>query len=185
MYEVDQILDAHAPWKWMTFDDCMPFWVTREFLSCCKQRDALEKKSKISGLLSDRCNYTKARNRVTNFKKQVKRDHFKVAFENAGSDPKKLWRVIKLLLGSNHKKSKISEINGHSDPEQMANEINNYFADIGGNLAAKIPDSLLELDLEFKDKCGYLPLSARCQAAYNGLHLADYLRKLQCDSLHI
>ena len=26
----------------------------------------------------------------------------------------------------------------------------------------------------FKDKCVYLPLSARCYAAYSGLHLADF-----------
>ena len=41
--EFNLILDQHSPWKWMSFDDNMPFWVTRELLSCCKQRDALEK----------------------------------------------------------------------------------------------------------------------------------------------
>ena len=32
----------------------------------------------------------------------------------------------------------------------MADHINNFFVDIGGNLASEIPDSLLEMDLNFK-----------------------------------
>ena len=40
------ILDRHAPWKWMFFEDNIPQWATREFLSYCKQRDALEKSLK-------------------------------------------------------------------------------------------------------------------------------------------
>ena len=115
VFEFNSILDTHAPWKWMCFEDNLPVWATRELLSCCKQRDALEKQAKKSGLLSDRCKYTRARNSVTNFKKVLKRDHFQMAFEDAGSDLKKLGRVIRQVLGSGQKKSKITEINGHTD----------------------------------------------------------------------
>ena len=134
----------------MYFDDQIPEWATREFLSCCKHRDSLEKKSKISGSLADRCKYVKARNSVTNFKRNLKENFFQTAFNEAGDDPKKIWRVIRQLLGSGQKKSKIMEINGKSDPTEMADEINNFFADIGSNLTAELPDSMLEIDMAFR-----------------------------------
>ena len=193
--------------------------------------DTLEKKSKLSGSLADRCKFARARNDVTSLKRNLKENYFQQAFDDAGNDPKKIWRIIRQLLGSGQRKSNIMEINRTTDAHSMANEINNFFSDIGGKLASEIPDSLLDLDFTFngdyekfsfrpvmekevkkllrsmlinkstgvdgisicflKDKCGYLPLSTRCHATYNGLHLTDfcffsqYLIKLPSDSLHI
>ena len=63
---------------------------------------------------------------------------------------KKLWRIIKQLLGTNKKKSKINEINGKTDSADMAEQINQFFINIGPDLARNIPDSLLDMDLSFK-----------------------------------
>ena len=50
--DLNSILDKHAPWRWMHFEDNLPVWTTREPLSCCKQRDHVEKiKAKISGIV--------------------------------------------------------------------------------------------------------------------------------------
>ena len=41
------------------------------------------------------------------------------------------------------------EINGKNTDSDMAEEINNFFADIGPGLADKIPDSVLHRDYSF------------------------------------
>ena len=46
VHDFNSILDCHAPWKDMLIDDNLPVWATRELLSCCKRRDALEKRLK-------------------------------------------------------------------------------------------------------------------------------------------
>ena len=38
---------------------------------------------------------------------------------------------------------------GNSDPKSMANILNDYFTDIGPNLSAEMPDSLLDINYEF------------------------------------
>ena len=92
-----------------------------------------------------------ARNQCTQFKRNLRRDFYLAAFESAGRDSKKLWSVVKKLFGNNKKGNKINSINGSSDPEIMANSINDFFADIGPSLADKIPDSMLNVDYEFRE----------------------------------
>ena len=73
------------------------------------------------------------------------------AFADAGNDQKKLWRIIRQLFGNSKKRSQINTINGYSEPLHKANAINNFFIDIGPDLADAIPDSLLEPDYELRE----------------------------------
>ena len=57
---------------------------------------------------------------------------------------------MKQRFGNKKGKNNISSINSKVEAEDMATEINNFFADIGPRLADSIPDSLLEVDLEFR-----------------------------------
>ncbi len=43
--DFNEILDRHAPWKWMHVSVDLPDWATREFLSICRTRDHLKQKA--------------------------------------------------------------------------------------------------------------------------------------------
>ncbi len=143
------ILDRHAPWRLMKFTDNIPEWCTKEFLSLCKDRDYVKArydkfKSPIDEELARR-----KRNQTVNMGKELKCNYFKAALDNVGNDSKKLWKIIKQLLGTKKGKNKIQELNGKSDPSEMADILNDYFTDIGPNLAAEMPASLLDIDYTF------------------------------------
>ncbi len=144
------VLDKHAPWRTMVFENNLPVWITREFLSMCKLRDNKKKVSKKNGNQELKQEYNRIRNRVTQFGRSLKQNYFSMVFEEAGNDSMKLRCIIKQLFGIGHKNHKINEINGSTNDKDMAKVINNVFADVGSNLAKEIPDSLLELDLTFK-----------------------------------
>ena len=84
-----------------------------------------------------------------NFRNTLRRDYFKAAFREAGNNQKRLWKIVKQLFGNPKKRSKINTINGRENPKDMADEINQYFADIGPNLAASMSESLLDENYEF------------------------------------
>ena len=71
------------------------------------------------------------------------------AFNGAGNDAKKLWKLIRQLFGNPKCKAKIMQIGSETSDLGMASEIIYFFADISPNLAAGIPDSLLECDYTF------------------------------------
>ena len=75
--------------------------------------------------------------------------YFINALQDAGDNLKKLWRIVKQLLGNSKQKNQILDINGYTKPKDMANQINDFFADIGPNLARDIPDSLININYEF------------------------------------
>ena len=56
---------------------------------------------------------------------------------------------MRQLFGSKKGKNRINSINGKVDLKDMANDINDFFADIGPRLAEGIPDSLLDIHLYF------------------------------------
>ena len=71
------------------------------------------------------------------------------AFQEVNGDSKKFWKIVRQLLGGKKSKSSFCEINGQTDSTKMANEINNFFSEIGPELANQIPDSLIDLDFSF------------------------------------
>ena len=78
----------------------------------------------------------------------MKRLYFRNSIRDAGRDSKKLWGIIKQLLRQGKSKIHINELNGKSENTAIAEELATYFGDIGPNLAAEIPDSLLEINYE-------------------------------------
>ena len=135
----------------MSFDLSLLVWITKEYLSECKERDRLLKRSKKTGRDCDNIKYRRIRNRVVNFRKTLKKSYFKTEFHEAGTDQKKLWKIVKQLYGNPKRRNKINTINGEEEPEKMADEINRYFIDIAPDLAAAMHESLLDGDYVFND----------------------------------
>ena len=68
-----RVLDKHAPWRNMTFDNNLPAWVTRELLSEIKQRTHLEKKAHRTNNLCDIIAMKHKRNYITGLKRNLKK----------------------------------------------------------------------------------------------------------------
>ena len=142
------ILDKHAPYKsFYSRRDRQP-WVTTEYLEGANERDNKLAQSETSNNPQDRIEYKRIRNRVVGLKRDLKRLFFQRSIEDSYGDSSKLWKALKHFLNNSKISNKITCINGKTDAEGIANEINDYFIDIGSNLSDKIPNSTLELNLD-------------------------------------
>ena len=56
--------------------------------------------------------------------------------------------MLKSMLNCNTASTTIGDIEGCSTPIEVSERFNEFFSNIGADLAANIPNSLLELDLE-------------------------------------
>ena len=91
------ILDHHAPYKNMHFDENIPVWMTHELLAEIKVRNSLTKKADRTKNNIDIRLAKMKRNYITGFKRNLKRNYFKQAIENVKDDPIKLWRILRAL----------------------------------------------------------------------------------------
>ena len=82
----NHVLDRHAPWESMRFDGDLPAWVTKEYLSECKQRYIALRKSRKTKRLVDGARYRRLKNKVVRFRNTLKQDFFITAFNEAGTD---------------------------------------------------------------------------------------------------
>ena len=143
------VVDKHCPFKFMSFDDNLPVWATRELLSEIKLRNSLTKKADRTKNEYDIYMAERKRNYITGFKRNLQKTYFTRSIEEHKQDPKKLWKILRLLVGSGKSKTKIMSLNGRTGNEDMSNELNRFFSEIGPNLASQIPDSLLNQNYEF------------------------------------
>ena len=145
--------------KQMNFSDNRPPWLTNEFFSVANERDIAQAKSERTKNEADKKEYRRLRNKVTEFKRCLKKEYFQTALNQAGRNSQKLWKVIKQLFRKGKNSQVFIEINGKYDHKEMADEINRYFCEIGPNLADKIPDSLLKADYKANDNLSVFELS--------------------------
>ena len=107
------------------------------------------------------------RNFVTGLKKNLKKTFFQNALDRAKGDSKKLWKIIRLLVGNKKRKNNIFSLNGKTSNNEMAEELNKFFANVGPELAAKIPESLLEKNYNF---IGNRPVFSFSETTYDDIH---------------
>ena len=146
-----QILDKHAPLQnKKTKLNKIP-WINNEIKSLIIKRDKLKRKAIITKLNSDWQNYKKMRNDITTLLRQEKRNYYSNKLLTEKSNPKAASKTINHLLGKNRGSTKVNELdlNGTSvtDSNEIAESLNDYFSNIGPNLAHQIENS----DCDFKD----------------------------------
>ena len=86
--------------------------------------------------------YTQYKNKLTSLLRASKKMYYAQQFENEKNSIRNTWKVINLILNK-QKSSKIitsiiSEGNLVSDPNEIADCFNDYFTNIGPNLASNI-----------------------------------------------
>ena len=81
-------------------------------------------------------------------KRELKRLFFQDSIREAGSDSAKLWKVLKRLLQNTTKRDQINSIDNLTNLIDIVNALNDYFTNVGANLANRIPTSDLELNFD-------------------------------------
>ena len=137
-----QTIDKHAPRRPITrreqFSKRKP-WTTNGLLTSVKTKVCLLKrfvKFKTSESYNKYKRYRSLLNRVV---KQAKIRYYHLAINNSRGNSGELWKVIRKLIQSRKPKQTASTLIENSNYEMESAEfLNNYFVNIGENLAKKI-----------------------------------------------
>ena len=151
---INENMAIHLPTKIIKFNKYKHKkspWVTSELLKAIKTRDDKYRKWKSCTPNSTQYEYCKTdfnaySKTVNQLIRKAKHDYYFTTFDKYKGDIKKTWRTINSILNRNRKinhfPSHIIGSNGKIyDKVEMANELNNYFCNIGQKLANKIPNS--------------------------------------------
>ena len=97
-----------------------------------------------NSLFTYNVNIQKIRNHVNIELRKAKTNYFSSRIANQKYNPKEAWRLINNLLGKQNKNSKVNELkvgggNILNNPKDIAEGFNNYFSNIGLDLASQIP----------------------------------------------
>ena len=123
-------------------------WITKSLLKCINKKNNLYCKYKSKPTVQTKSNYSRYRNTLTTSLRLAKKNYFTRQFNLHKDDIKSTWRVINNVLKTKNKSTPVTKIIVNEtvtvDPLAIAEEFNNYFVNIGPNLAQNIPESDLD-----------------------------------------
>ena len=89
--------------------------------------------------------YKQTRNKVNIEMKKAKKDYYSKRIAGQKQNPKEAWKTINNLLGRQNKPTKVNELsisgNNLTNSEDIAEGFNEFFSNIGPDLASKIDTS--------------------------------------------
>lgn len=131
-------------------------WITPGILKCIRNRDNLYKKvKKHPDNETHKTTYKRYRNFCSSLLKKLKRDYEKLQFENAGKSSKKIWKIVKEITYSTKPKDSLTDLISTNDPQNSANNVNQYFANVGKTLAEKIMKNNLRTGPITNNSCSH------------------------------
>ena len=140
-----EVLDKHAPLQHKKIRSKKVSWITSDIKKLIFARDKLKRKAILTNLENDWLNYKTTRNKVNIELRNAKKDYYSSKIAGQKFDPKRAWKSINNLLGRQNKPTVINELildqNNFTSPKDIAEGFNDYFSDIGPNLASKIDSS--------------------------------------------
>lgn len=114
-------------------------WITPGLVRCIRNRDKLHLKSKREPdnvILS--VTYKRYRNFCNNLLKKLKIQFDKTELQKAGKNSKLVWKFIKKnTLCSKNSEPPLDLLSTEMNPSLATNTVNNFFANVGKNLAEK------------------------------------------------
>ena len=138
---VKENADDQCPYKNMNFREDTPEWITKEILSEINLKDYLYRKAKKINTPTDWDIFRSKRNEVKRLLASAKENFVKNKLNELEGNPRKFWREINKIsgLGKNKNKRKCTKIvdengNVHENVD-AANFLNNYYVNVGPNLA--------------------------------------------------
>ena len=119
--------------------------MTKSLLRSINRKNNLYYKYKTNPTDFSKRKYTAYKNVLTSLLRREKKMYFSRQLNNFKNNSKQTWNVINRILNKNKDKQQISEINNNGnilkEPCAIAESFNNYFSNIGINLANNIPPS--------------------------------------------
>ena len=116
--------------------------MTKGLLKCCAKKSRLYSKYKKTNCALAKNRYLQYLNRLKKILKAAEKNYYSDLFTNASNNLRKTWKIIGTLLCKKPINDVISEIsiNGSLTTDRLliANTLNDYFANIGPNLASSI-----------------------------------------------
>ena len=149
-----ETLDAQIPVKTFVFPKSKPEWLVAEIAEYMKARDSLLKKASRTKDPKDKKAANKARNRTNRMVKNAKNSFIKDKLSDYQDNPKKFWEQIKSTYPSDKKQNpiRISDKDGNIlENNQTAELVNDYFTNIGPNLARNTHEMALNIDPDALD----------------------------------
>ena len=120
-------------------------WMTRCILKSVRNKNKLYKSFLNNPNDRNRQKYTKYKNKLNHIIKLAKKIYYEEQLIKHKQNPKMMWKTLNELLNKPTKNTKLSKtfVESNSlklieDPHKIANKFNDYFINIGPNLAKKI-----------------------------------------------
>ena len=140
-----EVLDKHAPLQCKKIRSKKVPWITSDIKKLINTRDKLKRKAILTNLENDWFDYKTSRNKVNIELRNAKKDYYSSKIADQKFNPKKAWKSINNLLGRQNKPTVVNEINldgkSFTTPKDIAEGFNDYFSNIGPDLASKIDTS--------------------------------------------
>ena len=123
-------------------------WMTNCIAKSVKKKNMLYKKYLNHPTIKNENNYKKYKNKLNHVIRMSKKKYYEEQLVKYKYDTKSLWKTLNQIMNKHETNKSIpKEFNGNSseekisDPHKIANMFNEYFVNVGPNIAKKIPSS--------------------------------------------
>lgn len=148
-YKLSDLIDAHIPIKRLSKRELRVKtkpWITPAIKTAIQKKNELYKKYLKTKSPYYYTKFKYYRNKINHLLKISKKTYYNEYFSQSHGNPKRLWTGIKRIINNKSKTNRIptkltNNNNNITDPKEIADTFNNYFANIGENLARAIPST--------------------------------------------
>ena len=151
---VSDIIDSNVPLKLLSRKEtrfCSKPWITPGLKASIYNKNRLYKNFLRKRSYYSHCKFKTYRNKLNHLIKTSKSNYYKEYFVTNKTNTKEIWKGIRQIITLKSKSSftpnKLVK-DGHEikNVKEIANEFNNYFSNIGKNLASAIPTTNLSFE---------------------------------------
>ena len=139
------VLDKHAPIQHIRKRTFNVPWLTADIKKLIFERDRKKRKAMVTKHSADWDVYKTSRNRVNIALRHAKAEYYRTKIAHQKNNPKEAWKTINDLLGRSANDNIVNELkindSNITSTEEIANAFNEYFTNIGPNLANSIGDA--------------------------------------------
>lgn len=137
------------------YDECFPLkrvkigyrnrkpWLTEALKKSIKHKNKLFKRKNKSGYPEHEVDYKRYRNCLNKLLHNAERDHYEALLNQNKNNMKNTWKILKDVINSKKKSVSCSRFKVNdtivTDSKVIANDFNQFYVNVGPNLASKIP----------------------------------------------
>ena len=118
-------------------------WLSSSILNSIKKKNNLYKSFIRSHSPTIKAKYLKYKNKLVSIIRQAEKDYYANRLSEVRDNTSKTWKVMNEMCGRNSAHKEIDQIKTNDsiieDPQEIANKFNEFFANVGPNLAKTIP----------------------------------------------